>query len=161
MVKLEFKDPSFIKKITEEAIGKGTIIMAEDTKPKRTRQRTRKDGTLSVRRAHYDAAKLIDETETIEKVDVPFFGDVEVGRVRVGGSVTRNMGDYNSVRVEVSFELPCLPELSEANRVYDIASKFVDGKIKKELDCAVNEREEHDAPSSAPEFTGIRRQINV
>ncbi len=73
------------------------------------------------------------------------------------------MGDYNSVRVEVSFELPCLPELSEANRVYDIASKFVDGKIKKELDCAVNEREERQAPTSDPnsEFSGIRRQINI
>ena len=137
--------------------------MKETTKPTRTRQRTRKDGTLSVKRAHYDAAKLIDETEIIEKVDVPFFGDVEVGRVRVGGSVTRNMGDYNSVRVEVSFELPCLPELSEANRVYDIVSKFVDGKIKKELDCAVDEREEHEAPTSGPhtDNSGIRRQINI
>ncbi len=131
-----------------------------ETKP-RARQRTRKDGTLSVKRAHYDAAKLIDETETIEKVDVPFFGDVEVGKVGVCGSVTRNMGDYNSVRVEVSFELPCLPELSEANRVYDIASKFVDSKIKKELDCAVDEREEHESPTSTPDFAGIRRQTNV
>ena len=133
------------------------MVKVANPPPTRTRQRTRKDGTLSVKRAHYDAAKLIDETETIEKVDVPFFGDVEVGRVRVGGSVTRNMGDYNSVRVEVSFELPCLPELSEANRVYDIASKFVDSKIKKELDCATNEREEREPPTS----TGIRRQINI
>jgi len=135
------------------------------TPPKRTKQRTRKDGTLSVKRAHYDAAKLIDETETIEKVNVPFFGDVEVGRVRVGGSVTRNMGDYNSVRVEVSFELPCLPELSEANRVYAITSKFVDGKIKKELDIAANEREVQNSPITGPTEADFApatiRRINV
>jgi hypothetical protein len=103
----------------------------------------------------------MDETETIEKVNVPFFGDVEVGRVRVGGSVTRNMGDYNSVRVEVVFELPCLPELSEANRVYEIASKFVDGKIKKELDYVENGRNNNATQPSAPEPVGIRRQVTL
>jgi hypothetical protein len=57
--------------------------------------------------------------------------------VRVGGSVTRNLGDFNSARVEVMMELPCLPEIGEMRRVADLISAQIDEIIPTELEKSV------------------------
>lgn len=88
------------------------------------------EGTVLVRRVAYG-----DETETTEMVRVPVFR-TPPARVRVTGSVTRNLGDYNSARVEVMVELPCYPEQSEIQRAYEHASSLVDKYIPQELDKA-------------------------
>ena len=103
-------------------------------------KKTQNEGTVDIKRVQYQNGKLAEETESQETIPCPTFGDVEVGRINVRGSITRNLGDFNSVRVEVGLELPCLPELSEVDRVYDIASSFVEDKIKQELDNASVER---------------------
>ena len=71
------------------------------------------------------------EEEETERVRVPNLPPAHA-RVSVGASVTHNMGDYNSCKVEVFVSLPCLSELSEIERVYNIASKKVEQFIDKE-----------------------------
>ncbi len=44
------------------------------------------------------------EEETKETVQVPVFG-TEVARIRVNAGTTRNLGDYNSARVDVMIEM--------------------------------------------------------
>ena len=129
----------------------------------RTRARTREVGSLVVKRVRYTSGELTGEDETEETIRVPFFGNVEIGRVGVTGSITRNLGDFNSVRVEVNFELPCLPELSEAERVYNIAAKFVDERIKTELEDAITSRGPHGKIDRTEETSEepIRRRISV
>ena len=88
-------------------------------------------GQMHVRRAAYG-----QEAESTELIRVPVFHTAPA-RVRVVGSVTRNLGDYNSCRVEVMVELPCYPEQSEIQRAYEEASTMVDRMVAEELQVAV------------------------
>lgn len=93
------------------------------------------EGMIFVRRAAYGV-----ETEERERIRVPVFRTAPA-RVRVCGSVTRNLGDFNSARVEVSIEMPCYPEESEVRRVYDWASALLDEMVPAELAKATGEGE--------------------
>lgn len=87
------------------------------------------EGFQQVTRRNYDKSV----TTEMEKIRVPGFKGIEPARVRLGGSVTRNLGDFNSARVEVMIEMPCLPEMSEVQRVYDMLSEKLDELIPQEL----------------------------
>ena len=98
------------------------------------------EGSIEVSRIDYSEGDIIDQSEYSEKVTVPVLAGVEPAKVRVEGSVTRNMSDFNSVRVSVAVEMPCLPELSEVNRVYQIISQLVENRTQEELADAVENR---------------------
>ena len=121
-------------------------------------KKTQTEGSIDVKRIQYSNGQLSEEKETLETIPCPTFGEVEVGRINVRGSITRNLGDFNSVRVEVGLELPCLPELSEVDRVYNIASNFVEEKIKAELDNATVGRNPA-LGSPQNDRPGIRRRV--
>lgn len=76
-----------------------------------------------------------NEVENSEQVRVPVF-NCDPARIRVGGAATKNLGDYNSAKVEVSIDLPALPELTEMVRAYQIASDLVDQMVRNELSMA-------------------------
>jgi hypothetical protein len=92
------------------------------------------DATILVKRAAYGM-----ENETRDTVRVPVFG-TSSARVRVAGSITKNLGDYNSARVEVMVEVPCYPEATEIDRAYQWASSLIDQYIVTELDKATGEQ---------------------
>lgn len=136
-------------------------------KPVRRRSRTATihEGTMMVRRTEYGGEE--ERSETLDTIRVPVFA-TEAARIRVHGSITRNMGDFNSVRVEVMLELPLLPEMSEVDRVYGIASGWVDARMAQELERATNGsgtgngREENQEPDQGrANEAGIRRQVQV
>jgi hypothetical protein len=91
------------------------------------------EGTVLVRRALYGA-----EHESQEQVRVQVF-HTDPARVRVEGSVTKNLGDFNSARVAVLVELPCYPEATEIQRAYEVASGMVDRYLERELQIATQE----------------------
>lgn len=70
-------------------------------------------------------------------------------RVRVAAGITRNMGDYNSLRVDVAVELPCHPCEEEVLRAYGVASGWVDGFMEREMALAVGDPPP-DPPEGAP-----------
>lgn len=88
------------------------------------------EGTVLVKRTVYG-----ETTETEQKVRVPIFA-TQPARVRVLGSVTRNLGNYNSAKVEVMIDLPCYPEATEIDRTYNYISGLLDKYIPQELDKA-------------------------
>lgn len=92
-------------------------------------------GTIEVERVAYGATHQSSET-----IRVPIFHTAPA-RLRVEGGITRNMGDYNSVRVAVAVELPALPERTEIERAYLVASDIVDDLINRELDIATGNGE--------------------
>ena len=77
-----------------------------------------------------------DEHE--EVVSVPIF-NTDPARVMVLGGITRNMGEFNFVKVEVSVDIPCYPETSEIDRAYNLASDIVEEKIQRELGFATGD----------------------
>lgn len=87
-------------------------------------------------RAWYRGRELQSEEHEDEVIAVPAFKG-PTGHVTVDGSVTRNMGDYNSVRVRVSVSLPCYPEDSEVRRAYQHATNLIDELLPSELDKAM------------------------
>lgn len=87
-------------------------------------------GFIFKRRTIYN----VDQELSEEMIRVPDFGGVEPARVRLGGSLTKNLGDYNSAKVEVMIELPCLPEISEVKRTVDLISAELDRIIPEEMD---------------------------
>jgi hypothetical protein len=88
----------------------------------------REDGHVLVTKVVYGVETVVAD----EAIAVPAF-HTPVARVRVGGSLTRNLGDYNSARVEASVELPCYPTKDEVERVYGICSEMVDDFIRREM----------------------------
>lgn len=50
--------------------------------------------------------------------------------VRVGAGMTVNMGDFNSLRIDVSISIPCLP--SEIERAYEEASELTANYVASE-----------------------------
>lgn len=88
------------------------------------------EATVEVLRHGYGAG------DEVRRIRVPKF-TTEPAWVRVEGSVTRNMGDFNSVRVAVMLEVPCLPVEEDLDRTYQWASTFVEDKLQSELRVAV------------------------
>lgn len=49
--------------------------------------------------------------------------------VEVSIGVTRNLGNYESVKINVSLALPCLPEGAQIDEAYATAKGWVDSRI--------------------------------
>ncbi len=51
--------------------------------------------------------------------------------VRFGLSKTINMGNYESMRVHVELEMPCVPNQDAIDSTYELAMEWVDGKLEE------------------------------
>lgn len=91
------------------------------------------EGFLAVKATAYGRETNHDEVIRVPDLASTLKG-VQPARVRIGGSLTRNLGDYNSARVEVMMELPCLPEIGEMRRVAALISEEIDRIIPTELE---------------------------
>jgi len=92
------------------------------------------EAVIYVHRVNYDGT----EHEHEDRIPVPVFHTTPA-EVEVRGGVTRNMGDYNSARVDVFVRLPAYPVRSECTRAYAVASKWVDEWLNRELDIATGQ----------------------
>ena len=104
--------------------------MSDDT---RTRTRTRGAGSASSSRQRKSAGEVTDEQSSEESIPVDDL-PANCVRVRVGGGITRNMGDMNFVKVSVEVEMPCAPD--NVQKCYEDTALLVDEMINKELDAA-------------------------
>jgi hypothetical protein len=84
-------------------------------------------GAVRVARSAYGR-----ETEQMGYVVVPVLPAAHA-RVRIAASRTVNLGDNNFAKIEVSVELPCLPETSEVARVMALASLMVEERLDIEM----------------------------
>lgn len=73
-----------------------------------------------------------------ETLDVRKF-EVEPAYVRVGAGITRNLGNYESLRVDVAITVPCYVEEIEAvqGRLGEQVAKLLDSEIESYLDDKV------------------------
>lgn len=100
----------------------------------RSRTRTRHPGTVATSREHRACGQAYDRAEDVQNPTVEVRG--EPARVRVGGSVTQNMGDFNSIRVEVVVERPCEDTEEVIAATYQAVSDQVDSFLQRELEMA-------------------------
>jgi hypothetical protein len=108
------------------------------TKAKRQINTSTLNGTIETLRCVYHRGQPIGTpVEILETVRIPHL-EGNPAWMRIEGSVTRNLGDFNSVRVAVSVELPCNAEDSELRRCHAYGSDLVDELVGIELDRAIN-----------------------
>lgn len=65
-----------------------------------------------------------------EKLDFVLSNQIAHANVGFKAGVTRNMGDYNSARVDVSVFLPTAPTEEGIDAAYDLAKAWVDMKME-------------------------------
>lgn len=87
---------------------------------------------IMISRRFYEGRALTREEATDQKVEVrrPPPG-VPVAEVEFGTGMTINLGNFESVRLDVRVKLPCVVE--EVGEAYKAAKAFVDGKLNKEV----------------------------
>ncbi len=111
--------------------------------PSNIRNRTRAlqvsapDATIRVMSTAYG-----QESNRQSLISVPVF-HTEPARVTVAGSVTRNQGDFNSARVEVSISLPCYPNDADIRETKDYASRLLEEMIPAEFTRLQNRSQGH------------------
>ena len=82
---------------------------------------------------HKKRGKVISEEDIGgDPVEVEFDSNVMIGSVSYGVSRTLNLGDFNSVKISISLELPF--EVNKGEKAYKTAKRVVDSKIKEEVD---------------------------
>lgn len=67
------------------------------------------------------------QTETQEDVGEAALYDQPTCNVGVNAGITKNLGNYESLKVGVSLNMPCYPD--EIEDVYSAAKKWVDDKM--------------------------------
>jgi hypothetical protein len=78
----------------------------------------------------YSGGKKLAETTTEEEVVTPSGLIAKAGDATVGISLgaTRNLGDYNSAKGQVTLTMPC--NTTEINDTYDFVLEWVDSKLE-------------------------------
>ncbi len=100
------------------------------------------EATMEVQRVGYG------NPSDVTTIKVPKFTG-EVAFLRVEGSVTRNMGDFNSIRIAVMVEMPCYPNAADVDDCYDWCSELVDNKLQRELRVATGQDQEQPEQAAA------------
>jgi len=85
--------------------------------------------TISVRRTQVD--RVLQESMDEETINVRKF-ETDTARIMVAVGVTKNQGNFESLRLEVRAEVPCYIE--EMSAVEKQLSEWVDNRISEKLD---------------------------
>ncbi|NOQ30171.1 MAG: hypothetical protein GQ570_03515 [Helicobacteraceae bacterium] len=86
-----------------------------------------KQGKASIDTTMKTGSEVVSESSTEEAVGDPKGYSEPTCNVGVSVGVTRNMGNYNSVKVQVSLNMPCYIE--EIDPVYEFTKEWVDNKV--------------------------------
>ena len=113
---------------------------ADTAPPTRTVNRgaTSATAAVTVERAHRGK---VYSTERKSHEDSRAPADLK-GRVRIGGGITVNMGDFESIRVHVELELACENNVEGLQDTYDVLSPFLDELLLREKALATGEQVE-------------------
>jgi hypothetical protein len=87
--------------------------------------------TIYVSRSYYNGRVLTkEEADVLEPLKVNHNPGPTQGHVKYGAGLTINLGNYESVRVDVGIMLPALPE--EVEQAFEACVNFVDGKLSEQ-----------------------------
>jgi len=96
------------------------------------RKRTRQLGSISKSTKQKAMGEVVATKDHTDPIPV----DEEVGEhpayVMVKGAVTKNLGNYESIKVEVSIGMPCHNNMKAVEDTYKVISDKVDELIERE-----------------------------
>jgi len=88
---------------------------------------------ISVVKTRYERDRLLDEDNNNEQIEIPKF-EGPTAQIGVKGGVTLNVGNFQSVRIDVECSLPCYPVKDSLDECYEFAKKFVEDKMKASIE---------------------------
>lgn len=94
------------------------------------RRRARPEVTTADEKIRVSATTFGDEEESRETIETRRFA-TDPAYLRVNAGVTKNMGNYESLRLDVSISVPCYKE--EVDDVYERVSDKVSEMLEAEL----------------------------
>lgn len=103
-------------------------------KKKQDKMTAQEQGVVTARKTLYKEGVVVDETQIEHRVPVPNF-EGPVARTRVSMGVTKSLGGYEFVRLDVSVELPCQPNPDDLRETNEFAAAKVDEFMQRELDA--------------------------
>lgn len=106
---------------------------ARASSPAPARGYSQEAGSGVSRSAYKVRKEVIDETDQqliTPPVDIP--EGVTPAKVRVGAGLTISMGQFESLRVDVVIEMPCMPNEAAINETYELVSELVSDKLTEE-----------------------------
>ena len=115
--------------------------MNESTPPLTARTRTRPLATISTSTEIRDHGATVSQVDNTDKVEIPLENIKNPGYVGVKGGITKNLGNFESARIEISISLPCHPSDAGLEETYQKATAFVDDLIARELRKVTGEEE--------------------
>lgn len=104
---------------------------------KRSRKTPEVVAATSVKSVWVKVNKFSDDEETTER-NIEFF-ETEPAFVRVAAGQTVNLGDYESLRVDVAVTMPCYRE--EINEVQKQAADWVALRLGEEIDTYLGDED--------------------
>ena len=95
------------------------------------RRSRRKETVVAESRLTVRVTSVGEEEESKETISVQKF-ETDPAYVRVNAGTTKNLGDYESLRVDVSVSVPCYKE--EIDDMIPIVADIVAGHLEAEVD---------------------------
>ena len=95
------------------------------------RRSRRKETVVAESRLTVRVTSVGEEEESKETISVQKF-ETDPAYVRVNAGTTKNLGDYESLRVDVSVSVPCYKE--EIDDMIPILADIVAGHLEAEVD---------------------------
>lgn len=96
---------------------------------------TEKQITIEVTRTFKESGEIVREDHHSEIVAAPRFNrDAAVCTVSIDKSLTRNLGNYNSLKIGGFISVPCYLAEDEIERAFKFAGDQVDRAIKNAFD---------------------------
>lgn len=96
-------------------------------------------GSISVSSELKDSGEVKSKKDETKREVESVIKDPHAAYVRVDGGITKNLGDYNSVKIGVSISMPCEPTFKAINKCYKKTSKLVDELMDKEYSSVVED----------------------
>ena len=134
------------KKLAESPKAKKGVKSSKNIKNKKVTKLVEKQdalkgisgkSTISVMRTQY-SDRILNQSSKEQLVEVSAF-ETAPATVSFGAGVTKNVGNYESLRVDVQLTLPCYVE--EVEDAFKAARDWVDSTMDKELAELVTEQE--------------------
>lgn len=97
-----------------------------------------KQAVATVSKLHSDGST----EETKELVGAPQQFTAPMANVGVSLGMTKNLGNYNNIKFQVSLHIPCLPTAEEIDNAYEEAKAWVDSKVEQ-IDQEITEQLGH------------------
>lgn len=91
-------------------------------------------GTVTVQRVFQNGKIVLENDDTVEKINLPLMEGVPTATVSADRGLTKNLGSFNSLKLSVFCSVPAYLEETEMKNALDFCVNFCESRIQKDCD---------------------------